>query len=70
MQESQIFFKFVVDTLPGQHVRIVGDISQLGVWNPSKGLSLTTNPKLYPYWISLTPIIVPKGKLIIKKIYS
>lgn len=61
MSECSISFRFQVETSPGQYVRIVGDNSQLGAWNPAKGLALFTSADFYPYWVSENPIIVPRG---------
>ncbi len=61
MYECSISFRFQVETSPGQLVKIVGDNSQLGAWNPAKGLALFTTAESYPVWISENPILVPKG---------
>ena len=62
MEESQILFKFHVETAIGQSVRIVGDNPQLGCWDPKAGLRLSTKPNIYPFWISDEIIVIPKGR--------
>ena len=61
MEECQILFKFHVETSIGQHVRIVGDHPKLGNWNPTNALILSTNPNIYPFWISDDVLILKRG---------
>ena len=61
MRNCEIFFKIKFETIPSETIRILGNIESLGSWNINKGLELKTNHETYPYWISKTPIYVPKG---------
>jgi hypothetical protein len=51
-------FKVKCDsTQPGENVVLVGNLSQLGSWNPSLGRTMTTSNTEYPIWSS--KVIIP-----------
>ena len=56
-----IIFKVKYETYLGQEVRLVGNIEELGSWDPSKALLLYTNKEKYPIWKSTTDIVCPVG---------
>ena len=58
----QLRFNIRVNTNYKEFVRIVGDKSELGRWNPYNGIQLTTTSEKYPYWYNENPIWFPKGK--------
>ena len=62
-QSCEVTFKVRVHTNLNQHVRIVGSINTLGLWDPLQALQLTTNNDEYPYWSNPTPLILAKGNL-------
>lgn len=64
MTHCNIQFRLKFLTSPSETVHIVGNHKQLGCWNPSNSLPLTTNPQLYPYWVSQTPIKAYKSNKI------
>lgn len=49
-----IYLNFTVksQTKLGQNVFIIGNIPELGDWNPSKAFRLSTNKNIYPEWKS------------------
>eukprot|EP00451_Oxyrrhis_marina_P019833 CAMPEP_0204342220 /NCGR_PEP_ID=MMETSP0469-20131031/23977_1 /ASSEMBLY_ACC=CAM_ASM_000384 /TAXON_ID=2969 /ORGANISM="Oxyrrhis marina" /LENGTH=536 /DNA_ID=CAMNT_0051327087 /DNA_START=44 /DNA_END=1654 /DNA_ORIENTATION=- len=47
-------------TAPGQHVRVCGDVEELGCWDPEFAFALTTGADDYPLWRG-GPIRVPPG---------
>jgi len=51
-----VLFSVVADTSPGDEVRVVGSIGQLGNWVPSAGLSMATGPDSYPTWSSFVKV--------------
>ncbi|CAD8073921.1 unnamed protein product [Paramecium sonneborni] len=55
---TQIFFRISCKTEFNQHVKVVGNIPQLGNWNPQNGLQLLTNEVMYPIWFSDYPLEV------------
>ena len=57
---SKIVFKCKFETSFGQALFIVGNIKEMGSWEPTNSLPLTTSNDLYPTWT--TPeIVVPLG---------
>ena len=58
---SQVSFRVKYETEYGQSVFIVGNIEELGSWDPSKAIPLTTTPENYPIWKSTTDLICPVG---------
>lgn len=58
---ATIIFKCKFNTEFGQTLRIVGNIEELGSWEPSKSLIMTTNENLYPVWESTQEITGPVG---------
>jgi len=69
LKHFEISFKVKAFTNLNQHVRIVGSIEQLGHWDPLKGLKLNTNMNDYPIWSSSAPILLPKGKSKLRKLF-
>ncbi|CAK61494.1 unnamed protein product (macronuclear) [Paramecium tetraurelia] len=49
---AQVLFRVKCSTEFSQMVRIVGNSSQLGNWNPQLGFKLMTNNEMYPIWYS------------------
>jgi len=58
---ATLIFKCKYKTEFGQILRIVGNIEELGSWEPSKSLTMTTNDSLYPIWESTQEITGPVG---------
>ena len=58
---SQVSFRVKFETTYGQSVYIIGNIEELGSWDPSKALLLITNKEKYPIWKSTTDIVCPVG---------
>lgn len=58
--ECKLFMHVIFETMPDQNIRIVGNLPQLGNWDPQKALQMSTLPNMYPKWFSL-PIKVYKG---------
>ena len=56
-------FKLKINTLPGQGVKVVGSHPSLGMWNPTLGVELTTDPNTYPSW-STTILLLPLNQTI------
>jgi len=66
LSEDEIF-KVKYETYLGQEVRLVGNIEELGSWDPKKSILMTTNNDIYPYWISTQEITGPIGMGILYK---
>ena len=64
---SSIKFKCVFNTAFGQELRIVGNIEELGCWEPEKSMKMETNCQVYPTWTSSNEITLPKGVNILYK---
>jgi len=45
-----IVFSVVAETNPGSEIRVVGSADALGRWHPEGGVTLRTEPGLYPRW--------------------
>lgn len=58
---ATIYFKCKYRTKFGQTVRVVGNIEELGCWDPSKSMLMTTNPDIYPVWETNLEIPGPVG---------
>ncbi|WGU93828.1 alpha-amylase family glycosyl hydrolase [Paenibacillus dendritiformis] len=56
--QVQVIFHVNKTTQPGQNVYVVGDIAELGGWDPDKALDSFMNPN-YPDWF--LPVSVPAG---------
>lgn len=54
----QVVFKVNATTVPGQNVYVVGNLPELGGWDPSQALGPMLNPS-YPEWF--VPIAVPRN---------
>ncbi|KAJ3358620.1 hypothetical protein HDU91_005161 [Kappamyces sp. JEL0680] len=60
--DAFLYFSAKIDTLPGQTLRVVGSVPQLGSNNPGQGLALTANCTSTPCtWTGSTTL--PGGKL-------
>ena len=64
---STITFHCKFNTSFGQSLHIVGNIEELGAWNPQNSLPLITDPTSYPLWRSTLEIICPVGMEIMYK---
>jgi len=64
---ASVSFHCKYNTSFGQSLRLVGNIEELGSWNPENSLLLVTDPSIYPIWKSTTEIICPVGMEIIYK---
>lgn len=58
---ATLSFRVRYNTLLGQEVRVAGNIEELGSWELSKAIPMTTSPELYPYWTSTQEITGPVG---------
>lgn len=59
-QKIKARFSVIANTNLGWEVRVVGNIKELGLWNVSEAIVLTTNKELYPKWTSpLVTFYVP-----------
>jgi hypothetical protein len=58
---ATIKFKCTHHTTYGQQLRIVGNIEELGCWDPSKSMHMQTNKENYPIWESTQEITAPVG---------
>jgi Starch binding domain. len=61
MTHCCISFKVKFFTELSESIRVLGNVDQLGNWNPSKAHELITTPETYPDWISPNPIRLPSG---------
>ncbi len=61
-QNCEVTFKVKVITNLNQHVKIIGSIPELGLWDTGKAFPLSTNNEEYPYWTNYIPLILPKSK--------
>lgn len=57
---SKIIFKCKFETAFGQSLYIVGNIKEMGGWEPTNSISLSTNNDTYPTWVT-SEILVPVG---------
>eukprot|EP01119_Soliformovum_irregulare_P025668 TRINITY_DN9571_c0_g2_i1.p1 TRINITY_DN9571_c0_g2~~TRINITY_DN9571_c0_g2_i1.p1 ORF type:complete len:613 (-),score=166.51 TRINITY_DN9571_c0_g2_i1:49-1887(-) len=48
--EVVVTFTVSYETKWGDIIAVVGDCDELGNWDPSAGLSLTTDPSIFPLW--------------------
>lgn len=58
----EIHFKIKIFTHLSEQIKILGNIPQLGAWNPNNAFALKTGPDHYPFWVSETPLKLKKGK--------
>ena len=58
---SQVSFRVKFETNFGQAVYIIGNIEELGSWEPSKAVALSTNKDKYPWWKSTGDLVCPVG---------
>ncbi|CAD8063231.1 unnamed protein product [Paramecium primaurelia] len=61
---AQVLFRVKCSTEFSQMVRIVGNSSQLGNWNPQQGFKLITNNEMYPIWYSDFALEVELNQLV------
>ena len=64
---SRVSFYVKYETKFGESVFLVGNIEELGSWEPSKAIALSTSPEHYPIWKSTTDLICPVGMEIVYK---
>lgn len=57
--QVQVIFKVNASTSMGQNVHVVGNVPELGDWDPAKAPEAMLNPN-YPVWF--LPVSVPKNK--------
>ncbi|CAD8071217.1 unnamed protein product [Paramecium sonneborni] len=57
-------FKVRCETTLSESVCIVGSVKELGLWNPSNSLQLSTNPDIYPFWVGNICVDVNENQLI------
>lgn len=60
-EQAQIVFNINEETEYGENIHIVGNIAELGNWDPSEAPEAFLNPE-YPYWF--LPISVPTNETI------
>ena len=60
-QVSYVTFQCRFETRPGYSLYIIGNIREMGSWQPSSAIALVTNSDMYPTWKTSKPIIVPTG---------
>jgi hypothetical protein len=58
---ATIIFKCRHQTKFGEQIRIVGNIEELGSWDPNKAMSMATNTEIYPTWESTGDVTGPVG---------
>lgn len=64
-QLCQITFHMRFQTVGSESVRIIGNLPELGNWDPMKGLVLQSAPEIDSgIWISPEPIKVPKSQIL------
>ena len=61
--DCQIIFKLLVQTPITDEVEVVGNINELGLWTPMKGVRLKTDSERYPLWSNELPLIVTRGNI-------
>ena len=61
MSFCKIDFKVKCYTYPQQYVRISGGSKALGEWSIHDALLCRTDEQTYPYWVSCSPIYLPRG---------
>ncbi|MBN7819550.1 alpha-amylase family glycosyl hydrolase [Bowmanella yangjiangensis] len=59
--QNQMIFHVVAYTQPGEQVYVVGNIPELGNWDPAKALDAFHNPNPSEWWKWFLPVSVPKG---------
>jgi hypothetical protein len=64
---AMLTFKCKYVTSYGDELRIVGNIEELGRWDPTKALLMITNNESYPIWTSTQDITGPVGMEIFYK---
>lgn len=52
-------------TQPNETVKIVGNTTELGLWNIDYAFVLSTDITRYPEWINEKALLVPKGTLVL-----
>lgn len=59
--QNQIIFHVEAFTSPGQRVYVVGNIPELGNWDPANALDAFHNPNSNEWWKWFLPVSVPKA---------
>jgi cyclomaltodextrin glucanotransferase len=59
--QNQMIFHVTANTSLGQNVYVVGNIAELGNWDPTKALDAFHNPNANEPWRWFLPVSVPKG---------
>lgn len=59
--QNQMIFHVNAYTQLGQRVYVVGNVPELGSWDPSKAVDAFHNPSSSEWWKWFLPISVPKG---------
>jgi glycosidase len=62
--QNQLIFHVEAFTQPGQTVYVVGNIPELGNWDPDKALDAFHNPNPNRWWKWFLPVSVPKSTTI------
>ncbi|CAD8191082.1 unnamed protein product [Paramecium octaurelia] len=57
-------FKVRCETTLSESVCVVGSVKELGLWNPSDSLQLSTNPDIYPFWVGNISVDANENQLI------
>lgn len=60
----QITFQMKFQTSPTESVRIIGNLNELGFWDPGRGLVLISQEDDSTIWISPEPLRVEKSVFI------
>lgn len=58
---ATVIFKCKYKTKYGEQIRIVGNIEELGSWDPCKAMLMATNSEIYPIWESTGDVTGPVG---------
>ena len=59
----EIYFQMKFVTTPNESVRIIGNLNELGNWDPAKGLVLEPQSDDLSLWISSAPLKVEKSEI-------
>jgi glycosidase len=59
--QNQMIFHIEAFTQPGQSVYVVGNLPELGSWDPAKARDAFHNPNSSQWWKWFLPVSVPKG---------
>jgi cyclomaltodextrin glucanotransferase len=59
--QNMMIFHAVAYTSPGQNVYVVGNVPELGNWDPTKAVDAFHNPNASEWWKWFLPVSVPAG---------